>query len=449
MSSRPVIEVRGLSKCYQIYERPQDRLKQALWRGRRTYFREFWALHGVDLRIARGESVGIIGRNGSGKSTLLQMLCGTLTPTAGEVHIDGRVAALLELGAGFNPEFNGRENVRMNAALHGLTSAQVDARMDSILAFADIGTFVDQPVKTYSSGMFVRLAFAVIAHVDADVLVIDEALAVGDGFFTQKCMRFLRRFRENGTLLFVSHDTSAVLNLCGRAIWLERGAVQQDGSAKSVCEGYLASLAEQQRRELGVAEVATPAAPPARRAPASARPRVDQRLAYLNQSPLRNDIEVFRFDGAAASHGAGGARVAEVRIEDADGNPLSWVVGGNPLVLVVAVEARTAIDSPIVGFFVKDRLGQYLFGDNTYLTRAEDPLMVRAGELFEARFAFDLPILPSGEYSIDVGVSAGTQSDHIHHHWAHDALLFRAHTTSVTAGLVGIPMTHIQLERLA
>ena len=220
MCSELAIRVEHLSKCYQIYERPQDRLKQSLWRGRRQFFREFWALRDLSCTLRRGETVGVIGRNGSGKSTLLQMICSTLTPTAGTIHVNGRVAALLELGAGFNPEFTGRENVRMNAALLGLTPSEIDARLPAILAFADIDDFVDQPVKTYSSGMFVRLAFAVIAHVDADILIIDEALAVGDGFFTQKCMRFLREFRENGTLLFVSHDTSAVLNLCDRALWL-------------------------------------------------------------------------------------------------------------------------------------------------------------------------------------------------------------------------------------
>jgi len=239
MSSDLAIRVRGLSKCYHIYDKPQDRLKQSLWRGRKRFYREFWALRDVSFEVARGETVGIIGRNGSGKSTLLQLLCGTLAPTSGEIEIHGRVAALLELGAGFNPEFTGRENVYMNATLFGLTSSEIDARYDEIAAFADIGDFIDQPVKTYSSGMFVRLAFAVIAHVDADVLVIDEALAVGDVFFTQKCMRFLRRFRENGALLFVSHDIGAVTNLCQRALWLQNGECKKQGSAKDISEAYL------------------------------------------------------------------------------------------------------------------------------------------------------------------------------------------------------------------
>ncbi|AFL74597.1 ABC transporter ATP-binding protein [Thiocystis violascens] len=447
MSSELAIRVDRLSKCYQIYDRPQDRLKQSLWRGRRQFFHEFWAMHDVSFQVARGETVGIIGRNGSGKSTLLQMICATLTPTAGEIAITGRVAALLELGAGFNPEFTGRENARMNAALLGLTPAEIDARIPSILAFADIGEFVDQPVKTYSSGMFVRLAFAVIAHVDADILIVDEALAVGDGFFTQKCMRFLRQFRETGTLLFVSHDTSAVLNLCDRAIWLERGALRLEGPAKAVCEAYLADISDQQRRELGVSSITAPTPEPNVAEPPRL-PVVDQRLATLDQSRFRNDIEIFSFQPDAASHGSGGARVLDVELQDARGAPLSWAVGGHAVQLAIQVEALIDMARVIVGFFVKDRLGQLLFGDNTFLTRTENPLAVGAGERFEARFGFNLPILPPGEYSVDIGVAEGTQAEHVHHCWAHDALLFRAHTSSVTTGLVGIPMTSIALERI-
>ena len=233
------IKVESLSKCYQIYDKPHDRLLQMLTRGHKQFFREFWALKDVSFEVRKGETVGIIGRNGSGKSTLLKMICSTLNPTSGNIQANGRIAALLELGSGFNPEFTGRENVYMNGALLGLSKEQIDARYDDIAAFADIGNFLNQPVKTYSSGMVVRLAFAVIAHVDADILVVDEALSVGDAAFTQKCMRFIRKFREEHSLLFVSHDTSTVINLCDRAIWLKDGRMQESGSSKYVCETYL------------------------------------------------------------------------------------------------------------------------------------------------------------------------------------------------------------------
>lgn len=200
-SDNVAICIDGVSKYFEIYEKPAHRLLQMIFRGHRQYYRPFWALHDISFEVKRGECVGIIGRNGAGKSTLLQIITGTLTPSAGKVHIKGRVAALLELGSGFNPEFTGRENVYLNASILGLTNKEIDARYDDIVAFADIGEFIDQPIKSYSSGMVVRLAFAVVAHVDADVLIVDEALSVGDAFFTQKCMRFLRRFMKDNTVL--------------------------------------------------------------------------------------------------------------------------------------------------------------------------------------------------------------------------------------------------------
>ncbi|MGD9877853.1 ABC transporter ATP-binding protein, partial [Desulfococcus sp.] len=266
MSSEIAIKVENLSKCYQIYDNPRDRLKQfvvprlkrALGRQPNNYFREFWALRDVSFEVKRGETVGIIGRNGSGKSTLLQMICGTLSPTGGYVKTNGRIAALLELGSGFNPEFTGRENVYMNAAVIGLSKQEIDARINDIAAFADIGDFIEQPVKSYSSGMYVRLAFAVIAHVDADILVIDEALAVGDAFFTQKCMRYLRKFMKTGTVLFVSHDTASVRNLCTHAIWLEKGNILQQGVPKDVCENYLEAFFEAQQGKSTTTRIKAP-----------------------------------------------------------------------------------------------------------------------------------------------------------------------------------------------
>ncbi|KAB2929759.1 MAG: ABC transporter ATP-binding protein [Candidatus Contendobacter sp.] len=443
-----VIEAGKIGKCYHIYERPQDRLKQMLWRGRRRFYREFWALRDVSFTVQRGETVGVIGRNGSGKSTLLKLLCGTLAPTMGTLAVRGRVAALLELGTGFNPEFTGRENVHLNAAILGLDDAEIEHYLPEILAFADIGEFIDQPVKTYSSGMAVRLAFAVAAHVRADILVIDEALAVGDAFFVQKCMRFLRGFQERGTLFFVSHDTGAVINLCDRVLWLDHGRLHAAGPAKEICEHYLATLrASRAAATLSPSTRAImdqPALPtPSQRAAAGP---VDQRLAVLNQTRFRNDLELFEFRLKVAGHVTGAVRVEDVYFEDEQGQLLRWMVGGELITLVVDALVLSGIDNPIIGFFIKDRLGQNLFGDNTYLTYAADHRPVAAGQHLIARFNFRMPVLPVGDYAVDIAVASGTQREHLHHCWCSDALIFKSHASSAHQGLVGMPMLNIELS---
>jgi lipopolysaccharide transport system ATP-binding protein len=238
------IEAVGLGKCYDMFQNPSDRLKQLMWGRLKNYSRPFWALQDVNLQIGHGEVVGLVGRNGAGKSTLLQMLCGTLPHTSGSLKVNGRVAALLELGAGFNPEFTGIENVYMNGALMGLTHAQVQEKLPEILAFADIGDFVHQPVKTYSSGMFMRLAFAVATSVEPDILVIDEALSVGDGAFARKSFERIMKLKDAGkTILFCSHSMYQVEALCSRAVWLEAGRVRMAGSASDVTQAYNESLA--------------------------------------------------------------------------------------------------------------------------------------------------------------------------------------------------------------
>ncbi|MEO8013509.1 MAG: ABC transporter ATP-binding protein [Polaromonas sp.] len=240
MSSDLSIQVEGLGKCYRIYERPRDRLLQMLLKGRRQYFREFWALKDVSFSVGRGETVGIVGRNGSGKSTLLQMICGTVSPTEGSVQTHGRVAALLELGAGFNLEFTGRENVLLNAAIIGFSRSDMQARMQQVLDFSELGDFLDQPVKTYSSGMYARLAFSIAIHVDPDILIVDEALAVGDARFVAKCMRRIKEIKEKGcTILFVSHDVSSVRTLCERVVWLDKGRLVEQGDVFPVTGRFM------------------------------------------------------------------------------------------------------------------------------------------------------------------------------------------------------------------
>ncbi len=437
----PVIRVRDACKCYQIYDRPIHRLLQGLVGRRRKLFREFWALKGVSFEVRRGETLGIVGRNGSGKSTLLQLIAGTLMPTGGSVEVHGRVAALLELGSGFNSDFTGRENVYLNAAILGLTRAEIDARYPDIVAFADIGDFIDQPVSSYSSGMVMRLAFSVMAHVDADILIIDEALAVGDAFFTQKCMRFLRQFKQRGTLLFVSHDSSAVTGLCDRAIWLDEGHQRAAGAAREVVETYLeAFIVDRQqgrsRRQDGAARSAT-----------GYQRRQDFRQALVDRSTLRNDIRVLPFAPETDAFGELKARILDAAILDEQGQALAWVAGGENVTLEFVVEAEQGIDNVVVGFYFRDRLGQNLFGDNTYLTTLEHGCALAAGERACARFCFQMPRLQAGDYFVTAGVAEGSQDEHVIQSWMHEALTLKSQGPELAAGIIGLPMHDITLER--
>lgn len=433
------IRVAGLSKRYEIYDRPRDRLLQMLARGRRSFFREFWALRDVAFEIRRGETVGIIGRNGSGKSTLLQLICGTLNPTAGSIEVNGRVAALLELGAGFNPEFTGRENVYMAAKLLGLTHEQVDGRFDRIAAFADIGEFIDQPVKTYSSGMYVRLAFAVNAHVDADILVIDEALAVGDAVFTQKCMRYIRGFQERGTLLFVSHDTAAVQNLCRSAIWLAQGQVRQSGTSREVAEAYLQYTMQESygdEARLESLEAGSPASTDTALEHARERPAVSYEARLAATSNL----------DSAKGWKTGHAEIVDVSIESLDEAAPGVFEGGERVRLTIRAVAREALARPNMGFLLRDRLGQDLFGENTIPVTEQRPVSAGPGQTIQAHFVFRLPMLPNGSYAVMASIADGGLHDNVQHHWLHDALIVNVSSSKVRYGLVGIPFEEIGMD---
>jgi len=456
MSSEIAIKVENLSKCYHLYAQPRDRLKQLvlprlyrmLGQPPKQYFREFWALRKVSFTIRKGETVGIVGLNGSGKSTLLKLICGVLNETSGQIERQGRIAALLELGTGFNPEFTGRENIYLNAAIFGLSKDEIDAKYDAIVSFADIGEFIDQPVKRYSSGMYVRLAFAVVANVDADILVIDEALAVGDALFTQKCMRFLRDFKTRGTILFVSHNSGAVVNLCDRAIWLEKGDVQAIGTAKDVCEQYLAKRYQSKHEK----RLSSPDGKQSVEKKAlkltneELDQRRDMRMNFLNNSNLRNDLRILDFDGVKSSFGNGGAEIIQAGLEDADGKRLAWMVGGEVACLVV--EARVLIEchNLVVGFNIKDRLGQVIIGQNTYLDTCLTPITAKPGDIVRAEFTLRLPIFPRGTYVVDVAIAEGVGSEVVQLQWVHDAFVLESQASSVTSGLIGLVFNNIELQ---
>lgn len=424
-----VIQAHHLGKCYQIYSAPKDRLKQMVlpflqryfspilkwiipnFKMKEQYYSPFWALKNISFELKRKQTVGVIGRNGSGKSTLLQLICGTLTPTTGEAKVNGRVAALLELGSGFNPEFTGRENVYLNAALLGLSKQEIDERYQKILDFAEIGAFINQPVKTYSSGMFVRLAFAVIANVDADVLIIDEALAVGDVFFQQKCMRFLQNFKKKGTILFVSHDTHSVSNLCDYAIWLEEGEMKAMGDARNICEQYW-GLQYQSHSHL--------------------QTEGSQDSAVVQMTQHQSD-----------SFGTGVAEITEVKLLDKNERNLTFIQGGEEVILIIRAKANQEFENPIIGFAVKDRLGQLLFGDNTY--HVCPSLKVQESGLLEAKFCFKVPHLKSGQYIVAPAIASGTLESHVQHHWIHEALAFTVHSRSLKEILINIPMDSVSM----
>lgn len=441
MSSDPVIVAEGLGKSFLIYAKPEDRLKQMFWRNRRRLYSEYWAFQNVDLSIERGEAVALIGRNGSGKSTLLQVIAGTLRASTGRLSVAGRVAPLLELGAGFNPEFTGLENIRLAASILGLSTAEIEARIPSILDFAAIGDFIAQPVKSYSSGMYARLAFAVSAHVDADILIVDEILSVGDAAFGQKCMRYIRKFREHGTLILVSHDQSAVNSLCDRAVWMDRGEVRADGPAADVGFQYQASL----RNELdgggfAIGERRRHAATKDTNVPHVEHPRI-------KSSDKQNILDVFSFNPDSPAFGAAGAKVVGVTLTEG-GSSSGAVEGGEDVVLAVNVAFADRLERPIVGFYLRDRLGQNLFGDNTFLSYADTPQSAGPSDTLTARFAFKMPYLPTGDYAFTVAIADGDAKDHVTHDWLDEALILQVSSSPlrVGSGLIGIPMHAIEMH---
>ena len=450
------IRVQNLSKCYQIYEKPENRLKQSIYprlqrlagKAPKQYFREFWALKDVSVEIRKGETVGIIGRNGSGKSTLLQMICGTLTPTSGTVETNGRIAALLELGSGFNPEFSGRENVYMNAAVLGLSKEEVDERFNDIAAFADIGEFIDQSVKTYSSGMMVRLAFAVVVHVDADILVVDEALSVGDVFFQQKCMRFLGVFQKRGgTILFVSHDTGAVTALCSAAILLSREGERYfiTGTTDEICRIYLDKLyAERSLPQVRDSEpkISHPSQP------IFFDPSNDQVYpdTFEGKEQSENIIRIFQFRQDTESFGAGGLKIRDVWFRDINGNRLSEILGGDQTCLCVTAKSLQQVRSPAFGFMLKDRLGQYIVAEGTDLSFRCYKLVFEKDEIISVEFSFLMPILIQGEYTLNVAVAEGQGDDHIQHHWIHDAIVIQSLKSRLVHGITGLQGLNIKMQ---
>ena len=404
------ISVRGIGKMYRIYNHPQDRLKQMLLRGRRTYGREFWALRDISFDIAQGETVGVVGRNGSGKSTLLQIIAGTLAPTTGSIGVSGRVAALLELGSGFNPEFSGRENVFLNGAILGISRQEMELHLADIIAFADIGEFIDQPVKLYSSGMAVRLAFAVQLFVPKDVLLVDEALAVGDEAFQRKCMAAIKVFQQHGgTVLLVTHDTQMVVRHCTRCILLAHGQLIVAGESKPVCDLYqkimysdaqaaeqLLALAQQQGLYGALrSHSATTLAVAVDNAPA---PTTAQAMALADwfdpDMPTTSEVV----------YGNGDAQIAEFGVYDQHGKCVNVLTVGRRYAFTYIVHfAREARDVHF-GMMLKTIDGLDVAGISSNLERLDFDY-ISASSTVKMVFSIRLNVSP-GTYFVNAGVGA-------------------------------------------
>ncbi|HNJ38764.1 MAG TPA: ABC transporter ATP-binding protein, partial [Nitrosomonas sp.] len=390
MLSEIVIQVKDVAKSYDIYNHPVDRLKQILWRNKREFYRKFWALQGINFEVKNGETIGIIGRNGSGKSTLLQIICGILTPTVGHVNVKGRVAALLELGAGFNPEFTGRENVYLNAAILGLNKSEINERLEDIFAFADIGGFVDQPVKTYSSGMFVRLAFSVAINVEPQILVVDEALAVGDAAFQAKCMARMRRLMDVGvTVLFVSHDLAAVKALCQKAVLLENGRMRAFGSTETVADEYLRLINE------GHSSV--------QNLPIKSVYEKNIDTVGANKVSVGND-EKFKKLAAIQRLGNRKAEFLNVEVLDNEWRPSEAFSHGDVMILRMIIKANTEINYLAFGYHIRDRNGiDVVYADN--LLEKKELRNLVPDDIYEIQWSFSLP-LTNGHYNVAVVVSS-------------------------------------------
>jgi lipopolysaccharide transport system ATP-binding protein len=451
-----VIDIENLSKNYFVFKRPWHRLLKALVdttaasiytkddnflkRFSNRLGKQISVLDNISLRIEKGRFFGLIGKNGAGKSTLLQIICGTLQPSAGKVRVRGKIAALLELGSGFNPQFTGRENVYFNARLLGLSQKEIDAKFNDIAQFADIGEFIDQEVSTYSSGMFVRLAFAVIAHVNAEILVIDEALAVGDVFFQQKCLRFLKEFRlSGGTIILVTHDTASITSLCDEAALIYPGAKHAPlvGEPDMVVKRYLAErYSDQPERASEQVKV---------------KPFVELTPQYTQvrgaiQPSARYHFQPFRSD--AESFGDGGGKIIDAWLENEFKERISTASSGQMVNLIIVVTVNSFVSAPAFGLMIKDRQGQFVFTESSDLSFRDIPIQLQPSNSMRVCFSFKLPTLVVGNYTINLAFADGLADENTQLHWIHDAIAFTCLSSRLIHGICGLDDFEAAIQRL-
>lgn len=422
------IQISNLSKAYKIFEKPTDRIKESLNPFGKRYSKDFYALHNVSVSIYKGETIGVIGKNGAGKSTLLKMITGVLTPSSGNITINGRIASLLELGAGFNPEMTGIENIYFNGTIMGYTKKEIDAKLDDILDFADIGDFIHQPVKMYSSGMFARLAFAVNVNVKPDILIVDEALSVGDVFFQNKCFKRMADLQKQGvTVLFVSHDMGSIRQLCSKCLWLDNGTKRQYGPVEEVAAAYFnEQLAE--RNQLHKEAVKQPQEVDRGIQPVlTEKQMILPRLAPC-QGFFNKDVVIQSF----------------VFLEN--GRQAAILEDGHTYEAVMAVEFHKAFDKLIYGFVVENNKGIAVIGVNSWMTSQGKTINVDSPGTILARFTFTMPKIMQGSYTVSPAVAQGTASEHIQLTWLENALMVDVQNSGYNYSILEIDNT-LKIEK--
>lgn len=419
MEKNSIIHTENITKKYNLYARPQDRFREAVGLTRKTLHNDFYALNNISFDVEKGETVGIIGTNGSGKSTLLKIITGVLKPTSGNVHVGGKISALLELGAGFNQEYTGIENIYLNGRMMGYSRKEMDARVPGIVEFAEIGEFINQPVKTYSSGMFARLAFAVAINVEPDILIVDEALSVGDLFFQNKCFRKFDELRGRGvTILFVSHDISSVRQMCSRVLWIEKGIQKIFDSSDRVCDMYMDMKRQNMNQEnAGINHESS---------------------QYLNGTFPDKHITFPKIQWKNSSIESDRVRIESMFLVDSDQQVVNYMQVENSYSFHVVVRLLEDMDELIIGVVVENNKGIPLYDFNNYINSGK-VMRGKKGQYIEAIFSFKLPRIMKGVYLVAAAVAQGTQKEHVMLTWLHGVQQIEVVNPGYNSSYIEIP----------
>ncbi|HHX60832.1 MAG TPA: ABC transporter ATP-binding protein [Epulopiscium sp.] len=420
--SETMIKIKDLTKLYKLYDNPTDRLKESLSLTKKKYHKEHYALKDINFEVKKGETIGIIGTNGAGKSTLLKIITGVLNPTSGIVNVKGKVSALLELGAGFNPEYTGRENIYLNGTMMGYTREEMDKKTDNVIDFADIGDFIDQPVKTYSSGMFARLAFAVAINVEPEILIVDEALSVGDVFFQNKCFRKFDEMQNNGTtILFVSHDMYSIKQMCSKVLWLDRGKQMIYAEKDKACSMYLNEQLKTMNQANGYGE------------------NKGNRDNVAKTNNLNNKLRCPELNIEGENVLSEKAKILSFFITDREANKTNQLETGKNYSCHMVGKFYENISNVVFGFVLENNKGMPIISMNTYITDEAKSINVVNGDIIEVVFDIVLPKLSKGEYLISPAIAQGVQDNHVMLTWVHN-------TNKITINNDGYNLSIIEIE---